>query len=127
MNDITSHENMAKNRPVFNGLKGRCPKCGSGRLFKSYLRLTDQCDCCGEPLGHIEADDGPPFFAMFIASFLCVPLGLAVHAWIPVGVWGIVAVLAAAALILTLVLLPLIKGMMVGVMWRHGLSGDDGQ
>lgn len=116
---------MPDSRPILNGLRGRCPKCGGGRLFARYLRVVDHCERCGEPLGGIQADDGPAFFAMFLASLLCVPLGLALGLWWGVGVWNVVTVLSVAALAFTLALLPLIKGAMVGVMWRHGLGGDD--
>ena len=33
--------------PVVRGIKGRCPRCGEGRLFKGYLKVADTCDVCG--------------------------------------------------------------------------------
>ena len=30
------------------GLLGRCPNCGKGRLFASYLTTVKQCEHCGE-------------------------------------------------------------------------------
>ena len=32
---------------VWRGLKLRCPVCGKGKLFASYFRMNDACDCCG--------------------------------------------------------------------------------
>lgn len=29
------------------GLWLRCPVCGEGRLFETYLRMNDECPCCG--------------------------------------------------------------------------------
>ena len=118
---------MTDHRSVLWGLRGRCPKCGEGRLYASYLKVVDQCPACNEPLGHIRADDGPPFFAMFIAMILTALAGVGIHAFMPMGVWALVTVLCVFALVLCIVLLPPIKGIMVGIMWAHGLTGDDEQ
>lgn len=32
---------------VWRGLKLRCPVCGNGKLFATYFRMKDVCDCCG--------------------------------------------------------------------------------
>ena len=37
-----------KTGPIIRaGLRGRCPRCGKGRLFRSYLKITRRCDACG--------------------------------------------------------------------------------
>jgi uncharacterized protein (DUF983 family) len=43
-------------RAVRNGLRHRCPVCGRGRLFFSYLKTVADC---GEDLSQQRADDGP--------------------------------------------------------------------
>ncbi|MFN5521571.1 MAG: hypothetical protein ACK5AT_04560, partial [Bradyrhizobium sp.] len=30
------------------GLRGRCPRCGEGRLFRAFLKVADACDRCGQ-------------------------------------------------------------------------------
>ena len=32
------------------GFMGRCPSCGRGRLFLSYLKVVNTCEICGEDL-----------------------------------------------------------------------------
>ncbi len=32
--------------PVATGLKGRCPRCGEGRLFAGFLAVGTQCGVC---------------------------------------------------------------------------------
>jgi uncharacterized protein (DUF983 family) len=32
---------------IGRGLRLRCPVCGQGRLFRTYFRMYDQCECCG--------------------------------------------------------------------------------
>lgn len=46
------------------GLTCRCPQCGEGRLFKSFLGLAERCDRCGLDYGFADPADGPAFFVM---------------------------------------------------------------
>lgn len=52
-----------------SGWRGRCPHCGEGRMFASWLKLAKRCDACGLDYSFASPDDGPAFFAMMIASF----------------------------------------------------------
>ena len=52
-----------------SGWRGRCPHCGEGRMFSSWLKLARCCDACGLDYSFASPDDGPAFFAMTIASF----------------------------------------------------------
>ena len=83
---------------VLRGLRGRCPACGEGRLFDGYLRQAPSCSHCGEPIGYIRAEDGPPWFISLPA----------------LGIGAVGAVL---------VLLPRVKGAFIGLLWRMQKSG----
>jgi uncharacterized protein (DUF983 family) len=110
-------------RAMWNGIKCRCPRCGTGKLFSSYLKVADECLSCNQALHHHRADDAPPYFTMFIVGHLLVPLvffverkwepSLALHAamWLPL------------CILLTLWLLPLVKGAVVGLQWAIGMHG----
>src|SRR5262249_45004414 len=52
------------------GLKGRCPHCGEGALFRRGLVLRDKCDRCGLSFAFADSGDGPAVFATFILGFL---------------------------------------------------------
>lgn len=41
------------------GVSGRCPRRGVGRLFTSYLKITDRCDACGLGFAGHDVGDGP--------------------------------------------------------------------
>jgi len=56
--------------PVRTGLRGRCPRCGEGRLFDGFLRLRDGCESCGLSFSFADPADGPAFF---VICFGCVP------------------------------------------------------
>ncbi|MBZ0218733.1 MAG: DUF983 domain-containing protein, partial [Fimbriimonadaceae bacterium] len=50
-------------RPALvRGARGRCPNCGTGRLFLAYLKTVDSCDVCRQDIHHHRADDAPPYF-----------------------------------------------------------------
>lgn len=56
--------------PIRTGLRGRCPRCGEGKLFDGFLKLRDGCDRCGLSYAFADPADGPAFF---VICFGCVP------------------------------------------------------
>ena len=56
--------------PFSTGVRGRCPRCGQGHLFKSFLTLAPRCDVCGLDYAFADPADGPAFF---VICFTCVP------------------------------------------------------
>lgn len=99
------------------GVRHRCPNCGKGRLYARYLKVDPDCEACGHDLGGYPADDGPAYFTILIIGHLFVaPLLLFPFIWQApplLVVLGTVLPLAA----LTLVLLPRVKGAVIGALW----------
>ena len=56
--------------PMQTGVRGRCPRCGQGHLFKGFLTLAPKCEACGLDYSFADPADGPAFFVMM---FVCVP------------------------------------------------------
>lgn len=56
--------------PVHVGIRGRCPRCGTGKLFEGFLKLRSGCEHCGLPYAFADPADGPAFF---ILCFGCLP------------------------------------------------------
>ncbi len=95
--------------------------------MSGYLKITDRCSHCRIELHHHRADDAPPYFTMMIVGHIVVPLlvvtektwhpPLAYHfaAWIPLAV------------LLTALLMPRVKGAIVGLQWALQLHGFDGK
>jgi uncharacterized protein (DUF983 family) len=110
---------------MWRGARGRCPYCGEGRLFARYLKVADDCPHCNEALYHQRADDAPPYFTIFAVGHIIVPLMLAFEVafrpalWIHMLVWG------PATIALCLILLPMIKGAVVGLQWANFMHGFD--
>ncbi|OHC80667.1 MAG: hypothetical protein A3G73_01430 [Rhodospirillales bacterium RIFCSPLOWO2_12_FULL_67_15] len=119
-------------RPSFaaalvRGLRRRCPNCGRGRLFRAYLKPVDACESCREALGHIRADDAPPYFTIVVVGHAVVGLALFAEMQFRPPMWAYMTVLPALTLAMTLGLLPVVKGALIGLMWRLRLSGDEFQ
>ena len=106
-------------KPIKAGLKCRCPRCGEGRLFSSYLKVADRCSVCGLDFSKSDSGDGPAIFIMFIVGFIVVFGGLIVEVkyqppyWLHAVIWGSVTIG------LSLALLPPLKGMMVALQFHH--------
>ena len=112
---------------VWRGLCRRCPNCGEGPVFASFLKVADRCTHCGEELHHHRADDAPPYFTIMIVGHIIVPSVLIVERlWRPDLIVHFLLWLPAT-LLLTLFLMPSVKGAVVGLQWAlrlHGFGGE---
>ncbi len=104
---------------------GRCPNCGEGRLFASYLKPVEHCVVCGEALGHIRADDGPAWLTILLMGHILAPFLLGVVPNLVWPDWVILSMVITLTLILTLAILPRSKGIFIGVIWRSGCIGAE--
>ena len=107
------------------GLACRCPACGRGRSLRGYLKVVERCDSCGESLGHIRADDFPPYVTILLVGHLIVPLVLLVEQSYQLSLATQMLLWPAATLLLTLAFLRPIKGAVLGLMWALRISGDE--
>lgn len=110
---------------MWNGAKLRCPNCGRGHLFRSYLKVADECDVCGEELFHHRADDMPPYIAIVIVGHIIVGLMLELELHATVEPWMYMVTMVPLAVILPLIMLPSIKGAIVGLQWANRMYGFD--
>lgn len=92
-------------------------------MFSSYLKVADACPHCHEDLHHQRADDGPAYLTILIVSHLGAPLLLASFiAWRPSAMTMILS-FGLGAIVLSLAMLPVIKGAMVGLQWARRMHG----
>ncbi len=107
------------------GLKGRCPHCGEGKLFRSYLKVTPTCTACGHDLAKYPADDGPAYFTILIVGHLLVaPLLIFPVIW-EASPWIMVPATLVPLTVASLVLLPLNKGWFIGLLYALGIKRGD--
>ncbi|WP_312417831.1 DUF983 domain-containing protein [Shinella sp.] len=67
--------------PLQTGIRGRCPRCGQGHLFKGFLKMAPRCEACGLDYSFADPADGPAFFVMI---FACIP-SAALAVWLEVN------------------------------------------
>lgn len=102
-----------------------CPACGARPLYARFLKVVPNCASCGEALHHHRADDAPPYFTVFIVVLVVLPLMMTVdRIWGPplmvqTPIWLLVTIG------LTVGLLPIVKGAVVGMQWALYMHGFD--
>ena len=99
---------------------GKCPVCGRGRLFRSWLKVADACDVCGTHFKAAEAGDGPVVFVILIAGFLACAGLLTTFFMFPD--WPVsthLMIWPAFAVAVSLALMQPLKGLMLASQLRH--------
>ena len=107
----------------WTGWRQRCPSCAQGRLFGSYLKVEHACATCGTELHHQRADDAPPYFTMFIVGHVVVALLLVVEKKYRPDLWVHLSLWLPMTTVLSLWLLPRIKGAFIGLQWAWRMHG----
>ena len=110
---------------VLRGMRCRCPRCGSGTLFRAYLKPVDVCARCHEKLGHIRADDGPAWLTILIVGHILAPLLLIIQPRISLPDWLAISLWCAVSLSLLLTLLPRSKGAFIAAIWQTKGPGSE--
>jgi uncharacterized protein (DUF983 family) len=109
------------------GLRGRCPRCGEGKLFRAFLKVDDHCSVCGLDFTPHRADDLPAYLVIVIVGHLVVPMILWIETDYAPAVWLQLSIYLPLTLILSLALLQPVKGAVVGVQWALRMHGFDEQ
>jgi uncharacterized protein (DUF983 family) len=107
------------------GFRGRCPRCGEGKLFRAFLKVDNKCAVCGLDFTPHRADDLPAYLVIIIVGHIMVPLAL----WIEINYSPPVvlqlAIYLPATLLASLLLLQPVKGAVVGLQWALRMHGFD--
>jgi len=125
--EMGGHRSQSGDRNVtaamLNGARLRCPACGQGRLFTSYLKVADKCPACGEALHHHRADDAPAYFTIVIVGHIIIGGVLALERYMHPDTWLHLLIWLPLTAILSLALLPVVKGSLVGLQWALRMHG----
>ena len=105
--------------PFSAGLKGRCPRCGEGRLFSGFLTVGERCGVCGLDYSFADAGDGPAVFVILIIGFVVVGLALWLEVAYSPPLWLHFILWVPLALVLCLTALRLIKGVLITLQYRN--------
>jgi uncharacterized protein (DUF983 family) len=108
--------------PFTAGLRSRCPQCGKGPVFSSYLKLRDNCPVCGADFRSADAGDGPTVFVILIVGAIVTPLLFILQFGLHVPDWLSLTLTLLAAVALCLALLPPFKATLFALQWKHKAS-----
>ena len=129
---VWSRESVpAEKRDVWTALKrgfrGRCPRCGEGKLFRAFLKVDDHCSNCGQDFTPHRADDLPAYLVIVIVGHIVVPLVLMTETNYSPPVAFQLAIYLPLTFIASLVLLQPVKGAVIGLQWALRMHGFDEQ
>ena len=108
---------------ALRGIRGTCPRCGEGRLFRKWLKPLDRCPVCTLDLTPQQADDFPAYIAILVTGHVLAPLIIALSLDFDLGPVGMIAILVPLALVMMLGMLQPAKGAVVAAQWWFGLHG----
>lgn len=125
MIEIASKSEPARSvaQALGRGALFRCPACGRGKMFRSYLKVADSCATCGSELHHHRADDAPPYFTILIIGHFLIGGVLALEQAYAPPAWVHAALWLPLGLLSSLMLLPIAKGALVGLQWALRMHG----
>ena len=109
------------------GFRGRCPRCGDGKLFRSFLKVDNNCSVCGLDFTPHRADDLPAYLVIVIVGHLLVPVILWIETDYSPPVWLQLSIYLPFTVIASLLLLQPVKGAVVGMQWALRMHGFDEQ
>ena len=105
--------------PIAAGLKGRCPRCGMGKLFSGFLTVAPRCSVCGLDYSFADSADGPAIFVMLIIGFVIVGLALWVEVTMNPPLWVHFMLWIPLTFALCLPPLRLIKGVLITLQYAN--------
>jgi uncharacterized protein (DUF983 family) len=114
---MSLHLTIPRLAPVSAVLRGRCPRCGRGKLFKGFLGLQPSCDACGLKYDFGDSDDGPAVFVVLIGGAIIVGSALWTEVAYAPPLWIEMAVFIPATLIVCLGLLRPFKALLIGLQY----------
>lgn len=124
---VYQNEVVKAERPLWpamkRGFKSTCPKCGTGRLFDKYLKVTQKCSNCHEEMHHHRADDLPAYLVVMIIGHIVVGGFMFAEMAYELAVWQHLLIWLPITTISSLLLLQPVKGAVVGLQWALKMHG----
>ena len=125
----TRETGLAEKRDVWaamkRGFRGRCPRCGEGKLFGAFLKTADSCAHCGQDFSAHGADDLPAYLVIVIVGHIVVPFALFIETNYSPPVPLQLAVYLPFTFLASLALLQPVKGTVVALQWALRMHGFD--
>lgn len=94
-------------KDIIDALRGYCPKCKKGTVYRSLfsLSMNEKCSHCDLDFSRHDNADGPAFFIITLITFTIVPAALIIELqfepsiWVHLFLWtGLTALLSVLCL-----------------------------
>ena len=105
---------MNKGNYIKRGFKKKCPACGEVPLYIKFLKTYQKCKSCGIKLSNYKSDDGPAYLTILIVGHIIIPLVLFAEKKLSPSIYFQMFFWPLFTLVLSLWLLPKIKGAFIG-------------
>ena len=105
--------------PFSAGARGRCPRCGHGRLFDGVLKVKPACTSCGLDYSFADLGDGPVVFVLLIVGFIVVGAALWTEVNINPPLWVHFLLWIPLVIVLGLGLTRILKGLLIALQYRN--------
>ena len=120
-----THKRGTLRRLLGTTLRGRCPACGEGRIFRGVYAVYATCGVCGVRFDRYHGNWlGPTVIGYGVAGVAAAAVGFALvrrYGFFDGLVWVLVAIAATVAL----VTLRFAKAWWVWLLWRTGIVFPD--
>lgn len=120
---VNDNQGFPPVEPIAAGLKGRCPRCGKGRLLGGFLSLASACENCGLDFAFADAVQRRAVPVMLLvglvvaATALWLQLSYSPPPWVHLLWVPPVAAICLPAL-------RLVKGVLVTLHYANGAAGE---
>ncbi len=104
--------------PALAGAIGRCPRCGSGKLYAGFLKFAPKCTSCDLDFAFIDAGDGPAVFVILIVGFIVMAAALYTEVKFRPPIWLHMSLWIPLVIVLSLGLLRPIKGLLAALQFK---------
>jgi uncharacterized protein (DUF983 family) len=105
--------------PIPTGLRGRCPRCGEGRVFDGFLHVAPRCAACGLDFSFADAGDGPAQFVILIVGFVVAGAALITEIAFSPPLWLHFVLWVPLVLVLSFGLMRPLKGILIALQYHH--------
>lgn len=116
---MSSDDRYPPQSPYTTGWRGRCPRCGEGRMFHGFLDVREKCENCGLDYKFADAGDGPAVFVTLIGGFVLLGMALYVQMVFSPPVWLLMLIFAPVTLGVCIGMLRPLKGLLIALQYRN--------
>lgn len=100
-------------------LRGRCPRCGEGALFRGVLDVRPECAVCGLNLAAADTGDGAAAFIILILGSILVALAFWVEFHFNPPLWVHAILWPALAIPGTVLMIRPLKAFLIAQQFRN--------